>query len=279
MAETSRHLPNWAVLIIDLFVIALSLVAAFNLRYNFAVPDATYADLTYLTLYVLGVRTIFLVAFRTFAGVFRYTSSADAVRIFAATCAGSFVFVIGNIIAVQVTGKNLIPYGILATEFVLSTFVMTGIRLGYRVLYNRFVRVRSGSRSVIIYGAGEAGQITKKTLDRDVGTKYKIKAFVDDNPTLHGKSIEGIDVFLAERRLSGLIEGGDIDQVIVSVQDISPRKLSEIVNLCLPFKVKVLHVPPPSQWINGELTYKQIRRVRIEELLGREPIKLDEIRI
>jgi FlaA1/EpsC-like NDP-sugar epimerase len=279
MDGASRHLPNWAVLIIDLFIVALSFVGSYNLRYNFAVPDPVYADLAYLVPYVLIVRGAFFVGFRTFAGVIRYTSSADAVRIFAAACSGSLVFVIGNIISVQVTGKHLIPYGIMTMEFVLSTFLMTGMRLSYRVLYNRFARNRSESRSVIIYGAGEAGLITKKTLDRDVGTKYRIKAFVDDNPNLHGKRIEGIDVYLRSRKLRSLIEGGDVDQVIVSAQSISGKRLAEVVDLCLPFKVKVLHVPPPSRWINGELTYKQIRRVRIEELLGREPIRLDEASI
>lgn len=260
----------------DLLVVAFSLVAAYNVRYNFAVPHTVYATLAYVTLYVLGVRSIFLVGFRTFAGVFRYTSSADAVRIFVAACAGSFVFVIGNVISVQVTGQHLIPYGILAMEFVLSIFLMTGIRLGYRVLYNRFSRSRPESRSVIIYGAGEAGMITKKTLERDAGTKYRIKAFVDDNLALHGKRIEGIDVFRADKRLEAFIRNGDIDQVIVSTQNMAPARLNQIVDICLPYKVKVLHVPPPSQWINGELSYKQIRRVRIEELLGREPIRLSE---
>ena len=279
MAQISRQLPNWAVFLIDLMVIAFSLVAALNLRFNFGVPPKEYAALTYVLPYVLVVRAVFIGIFRTYSGVFRYTGAPDAVRIFTATCAGSLVFVIGNLVSVQVIGRHLIPFAVVAGEFVFSVFLMTGIRLGYKLLRNWFVGNVRKVKRVIIYGAGEAGLITKRTLNRDANTKYKIIAFVDDNPSLQGKRIEGVRVFVADNHLSRLLAANDVDQVIVSTQHITTEKINEVVDMCIPYRTHVLHVPPPSRWINGELTYKQIRRVRIEELLQRQPIRINEDRI
>jgi FlaA1/EpsC-like NDP-sugar epimerase len=132
--------------------------------------------------------------------------------------------------------------------------------------------------NVIIYGAGEAGITAKRVLNRDVNTKYKLIAFLDDDPGKVGKKLEGIDIFSPEK-LDDLLAINEVGQVILAVQHFDSQRKQELVDLCLEHEVKVLTVPPMMEWINGELSFNQIKKIKIEDLLEREEIHLDDKQI
>jgi FlaA1/EpsC-like NDP-sugar epimerase len=147
-----------------------------------------------------------------------------------------------------------------------------------KIAWLELVNPSSQKTNVIIYGAGEAGLIAKRALDRDAGSKYKVLAFIDDDPHKTGKRLEGIEIFPSEN-LKNLLETNTVAHVILSIQNLSAGRKKEIIESCLSFNTKVLNVPPVSRWINGELSFKQIKKIRIEDLLGRDEIKLDEVRV
>jgi FlaA1/EpsC-like NDP-sugar epimerase len=132
--------------------------------------------------------------------------------------------------------------------------------------------------NVIIYGAGEAGIVAKRTLDRDAGTRYKVIAFIDDNPGKQGKKLEGVDI-LGSSKLDNLLATHTIAQIILAIMHFEPVKKQALVDKCLEYNIKILTVPPMIKWINGELSFSQIRNIYIEELLERDEIKLDKQRI
>ena len=134
------------------------------------------------------------------------------------------------------------------------------------------------TQEVIIYGAGEAGITTKRVLDRDASTKYKLIAFLDDDPGKVGKKLEGIDIVSSDK-LNDLLDSHLIEQLILAIQQFDPERKQELVDLCLQHNVKVLTVPPMMNWINGELSFNQIKKIRIEDLLEREEIRLDDRQI
>jgi FlaA1/EpsC-like NDP-sugar epimerase len=128
---------------------------------------------------------------------------------------------------------------------------------------------------VVIFGAGEAGIISKNSLDKDRSIKYKIVDFIDDDKKIAGKKMEQIPIFHASE-LDTILTNNEIDLLIVSIQNLPSKRLNEITEVCLKYNVKVLTVPPVSKWINGELSFKQIKSVQIEDLLSRTEIKLEE---
>ena len=113
--------------------------------------------------------------------------------------------------------------------------------------------------------AGESGVITKRALDRDAGTRYKIIAFIDDSLTKTGKTLEGVHIYNADGDLEDLLRANTVKQLIISIQNISPHRKQQIVEKCLTYGVKILNVPPVNSWINGELSFKQIKKIKIEE--------------
>jgi FlaA1/EpsC-like NDP-sugar epimerase len=153
-------------------------------------------------------------------------------------------------------------------------FIMICSRLAVKAIYFENKNPEREKINVLIYGAGESGIITKRTLDRDAAIKYKVIGFVDDNLKKKGRSLEGIFIY-PPAKLEDLIRENNIDTVVISILNISADRKKEIIETCLQYNVKVLSVPPVSKWINGELSFNQLKTVAIEQLLERDPIKLD----
>lgn len=271
--------PRWIIYFIDIFICLFTLVLAYLLRFNFSIPEVEYKTFSIVFPIVIGVRSLTFLIARTYAGIIRYTSTKDAERIFLTITTGSMLFVIANLISYNSWNERyIIPFSIIVIEFMASTFGLIAFRILVKILYFELKNPSREKQYVLIYGAGESGLIAKRTLDRDAGSKYKVLAFIDDDEKKVGKKLEGIRIEHSSK-LESILQKESIAHIIISIQGLSKFKVAEITDLCLHYNTKVLNVPPVTKWINGELSFKQIKKVRIEDLLGREPIKLDENKI
>lgn len=226
--------------------------------------------------FLIAVRALSFFLAKTYTGIVRYTSSKDAQRIFIVTTSGTLFMITANFFNTSLLHNEVyfIPISIVIIDYLASTFLLISMRVLFKVLYFEWKNPSRAKTSVIIFGAGESGIITKRTLDRDAGMKYKVLAFIDDEEKKSGKKLEGITIY-SFNNLEELLKENNVAHLIISVQNISPERKEEIVETCLKYKTKILNVPPVSSWINGELSFKQIKKIKIEELLERTPIKLD----
>jgi FlaA1/EpsC-like NDP-sugar epimerase len=117
--------------------------------------------------------------------------------------------------------------------------------------------------------------ITKRTLEREGSVKYSVEAFVDDDTNKAGRSLEGVMIHHTDK-LASLLAAEPIDQVIIAIQRPDPEHRRQVVDAAIAAKVQVLTIPPVNDWINGQLSAGQIQEVRIEDLLGRAVIHLDQ---
>ncbi|MBI2269059.1 MAG: polysaccharide biosynthesis protein [Bacteroidetes bacterium] len=271
-----RNTPRWIIFAIDLGICLFSLVLAYLLRFNFSIPPIEIQAFKIVFPVVLATRALSFVISRTYKGIVKYTGSKDAQRIFIVVTVGSLFFVLFNLVNYRFVNHTFpIPFSIIIIDYMATTFLMISLRVMFKALYFEIKNPSRGKSHVVIFGAGESGIITKRTLDRDAGTKYKVVAFIDDDKKKQDRKLEGITIHPADK-LETFLQGGNIAHVIISMQDIPPSRKQEIIELCLKYNTKVLNVPPVHNWINGELSFKQIRKVKIEELLERDPIKLNE---
>lgn len=269
------NLPRWSILIIDLIICAFSLTLAFFLRFNFKdIPPEDLKNLPYDYTALLIIRAVSFFISKTYKGVVRYTSTRDAMRIFQVVVLGSVTLFVVNLITLYVLGYYIIPTAIIIIDALVTLFIMISSRLAVKAIYFESKNPEKNKTNIIIYGAGEAGIITKRTLDRDAAIKYNVVGFIDDDLKKKGRSLEGVFVF-PPQDLEGLIKEQSVESLIISIQNLSPAKKNEITDLCLSNNVKVLNLPPVSKWINGELSFNQIQSINIEDLLEREPIKLN----
>ena len=170
-----------------------------------------------------------------------------------------------------------IPYSILILHFLLSLFFLVGIRVVVKLLFIQITRQFTKEKiPVLIYGAGAAGMLTKNALIKDRVYRYEVVAYIDDNPSKVSKRLEGIPVVNQYRALrTSYIERHGIKQLIIAIQGIHPEKKKKVVEAGLDMHLEVKVVPAIDYWINGQLSSQQLRRVKIEELLERDTIHLD----
>lgn len=284
LRNSDRYLSRWIVLAFDLVVILFAYQTAVLLRYNLELVEIPQGLIVAKLPVVFATYGLGFLVARSYIGVIRHTSLTDAYSVFRASLIGIILLFAGSFATFrwpQLETSLFIPNSILVIHFLLSIVLLIGSRLIVKVLYHRFNTSKDKKTRVLIYGAGASGMITKSTLLHDTGRDYEIVGFIDDNPSKVGKKIEGIPIYSRQKALNAyFLERHRVNQVIISIQKrLGNKKRGEIVEECLRFNLQVKVVPPVEKWIQGELSTKQIKNLRIEDLLEREPIKLDSSNI
>jgi FlaA1/EpsC-like NDP-sugar epimerase len=135
--------------------------------------------------------------------------------------------------------------------------------------------MRTSTKRVLIYGAGEMGFIVKRVILSDPRSGFDVYGFIDDNKSLQDKKINGIPVFSPDVVSSEFVSKHKIQTLILAIKKISPVKKSGMILKAMNFGMEILETPAVEKWLNGQLEIRQLEKVRLEALLGREPIKLD----
>lgn len=267
--------PRWIIFLIDVTICLVAYILAYLIRFEFS-PPKSEVDLSLRFAPILfGVRILSFIIGKTYAGIIRYTSTQDTQRIFICVSAGSALFALLNLARFQFfDGIYFIPYSIIIIEYLLTLFAMIVSRIAVKLLYLELKTPDKARKRVVIYGAGESGMITKQAIDRDSRSGMEVFAFIDDDERMSGKKLEGTDIFHPDK-MNEIFASGKVDEVILAIPTLDKKKKADFINKALSYQVKVSNIPPIKQWIGGELSVRQIRDIKIEDLLGRESIRLD----
>ena len=267
--------PPWLVMAIDLFWVAVSVFLTLFLRDNFQFPTRlNLSDWVYTPVLLLLVRFFFFEVFQTHHLVIRYTNTQDVVKLFWACLSGTAAIFLINLIDYILTKHFVVPSSVLIMEFFVSMVFLVFYRFAFKLYYLETMNPAKRRKNIVIFGAGSSGVTTKRTIDRDNASKYNVLAFFDEDDNKIGMQLESLPVFEFQH-LEPFLRDNNVSFLIIAVQKITNAKIKEITEIALPYNVKVLKVPPVSRWLNGNLSFKQIKKVRIEDLLERNPIQLD----
>ena len=277
MLKQIRNLPRWVIFSIDLIIIILAYALANLLRFNFHIPEHELQVIYTAICYVLAVRIFYSVFFKNYAGIIYYTSTEDAQRIFITATLGTLTIGFFNFIHHHFTQTYLVPFSVMIIDWVLLIFFMTSFRLFVKIVYLEIANNNKIKLNCFIYGSLSSSVQIKNMLDRDEEHEYNIVAFIDDNSSNSKMKIEGVQIRNSEN-LEKIFSEHTIHRIFIA-DNISAEKKKHLIELSLKNNASVLHIPPMKKWINGEVSIKQVRKVEIEELLEREPIKLDEDKI
>lgn len=275
--------PRWVIIVMDLLLSAIALGFAYIIRFDLkADPEMIRQEWMILSRSILiffAVKGIVFYSFSIHKGLVRHTSTDDMKRIFFAVSLSSLLFLVLGLLRVNFwDGYYLFPSSVLLIEFLASFVLMIGARFTVKLLYLESIKNKVSDERILIYGAGISGLITKRTIEKDVRISYKVIGFIDDNKKLDGTRLEGLRINNTSR-LERIIKEEGVTQVIVAIQNPLERNKQYVLETCLRLDVKVQKVPTPKSWINGEFSAKQMGKIQIEDLLGRDPIVLSENKI
>jgi FlaA1/EpsC-like NDP-sugar epimerase len=278
---TDRILSRWVILLKDILIIWLSFLFAYVIRFNFDLQKIPWEEVLFNSANFIIISIIYFFIFKSYIGIVRHTSMVDAIRIFqAVTSIAVTVAFIGVIDHNYFGGHNFqVPLSVIIVFYLISVFSLIFTRIFIKLLYHTYMRKELGGINVLLFGAGQSGMITKNTLITSRVSAYKVIGFVDENDSKIGKSLEGIKVYAPSEITRDFVERKKIDEIIFSIQNIEAIKKREILDDLIKLGVVVKNVPPLDHWINGKLNLRQIERVKIEDLLQRDTIKLNNPKI
>ncbi len=265
---------NKALIIIGAFLLA------FLVRFDLSIPQAYWPKVFVLIPALLAIKLVVFWRIGLFKGWWRYVSMPDLVQIFKGNLIASLVF-IGY--AVFVHRLEQIPRSILILDGVFCFLLMGGVRFATRALRERFLPMVRGLDEVkfrvLVIGAGEAGQSIAREVRSNSRLKMQVVGFVDDDPLKRRGLFQGLKVLGRQVDLERVVIEHRIDEIIIAIPSATGLQVRAMVDRCRLSKVKFKILPGVGDLINGRVSVQQLREVDLEDLLGREPINLDEVQI
>lgn len=273
------YLPKKLILLFDLILTITSLLLAYLIRFDFI----DFYDLFWIKEYdsvITGVPALILIRYftfltgRTHKGIIRHFSNDDALRIFYTISIGTIIISSISILKFKFyDGSVLLPKSVIIIEYLGTLFLLTSSRLFVKQSFTNRNKKGGDTINVLIYGSGKMGIITKTTLERDDGNSYNIEGFIDDDPQKEGLLIDR-KLIIHPKNLNAQLTKLEINTVIIAIKDPSIINKKKLIDTCLKNQVKVKTVPSVEDWFDGNFSAQQIKDVNINDLLGRNPIKL-----
>jgi FlaA1/EpsC-like NDP-sugar epimerase len=259
----------WPIGLFQALLIFASLVLAWLLRFDFSLP---YRGLLLSAAPLLIViRLVAIGRFRLLHGWWRYTGVSDALDILKAITLGSIVFVFVMRFVLRV---NAFPKTIYVLEAVLSMGLLAGVRLFSRVLTESARGVAASHKKVMLIGSGMAAQMVIREIKRSQNG-YEVVGCVDDDRTKVGIKIQGVPVIGSVDQLPALFAAHRVDEILIAVPSATGTQMQRFVEICEQTGAKFKTVPALRDIITGQESIREFRDVRLEDLLGREPVEID----
>lgn len=256
----------------DLVAASLAWVLAFLLRFNFDVPPEFVDSAVRSMLWVLPLFGGLFFSFGLYRGLWRFASLSDLQHIFAAVLTGAVV----TVVLVVFLSISLVPRSVLVLHPLLLALIMGGSRFAYRSWkeHRLYGPAKMRGQPVLVLGAGEAADSLLRELNRS-GLWYAV-ALVDDNVAKVGRRLRGLPVFGPLSKVAEIAEKYGVKHVVMALPGAKPSERRRAAELAAAAGLAVMTMPSYDDLLAGRLSVSNIRRVELEDLLGREAVSLDD---
>jgi FlaA1/EpsC-like NDP-sugar epimerase len=273
----NHSLPRWLVFLIDAGTVYFSFLIAYMLRYNFEAYAFDISTVFRQAVMVLAVYAVFFLIFKSYAGMIRHTTIRDTYKIIIANFSAFVVLVLLTILSRKYVWNQLLntPISILLIQFGAVTMLLFFFRVFVKIFYEFASSSSREKRNVLIYGSGEMGILVKRLIEGDPKNQYRLKGFIDDDKKLQGKKVDGYHVFSRQILTKDFIENENVEVFIIAINSMPPQQKKNVIESMIGFGCEILDTPSFDTWMNGQLEVKNLKKVKFEDLLGRDPIKLD----
>jgi len=250
---------------------------AFWLRFNTEIPQASLDNMVSAMLWVVPLQTAIFLVSHMYRGVWRYASVADLQRI--ALAVGLSTLAIALVLLMLPPQRPPVPRSVILLDPILLILILGGSRLAYRVWKERRLRnvVGAPGTPVVILGAGDAAADLLKNLAR--AGDWRVLGLLDDDPATRGSQIQGVDVLGTLEELIELAPRLELERAIIAMPSASHQSRRRALEICRRAGVEALTVPSYQDLVSGKVTVSQVRNIELDDLLGRDPVLLDESRL
>lgn len=273
--HSNNTLPRVWILLTDMSIVIIAYILAV-IMYYFKDLDNLYINWKNIWIYPIPYLLTFLIT-KTYDGLLRYSGFND-IRKILFSCTGTFVFfILTKSLFINFYPHIAInfypPFIVIIYHYLIIMMAMTFLRLVIRRLYNERYKYSDNISNTIIYGAGDSGMMLLQALNQETSTRFRVKAFIDDNPKRIGNQINTIKILSPTEALTQeFINKNNIDSMIVAIPSISEERHNEVIDQGLALNLNVKSIPAIDNWVDGKFSTIQIQDIKIEDLLGHPPV-------
>jgi FlaA1/EpsC-like NDP-sugar epimerase len=273
----NHSLPRWLVFLIDSGTVFFSFLIAYMLRYNFEVNTFNISTVFRQAFFVLAVYATFILIFKSYSGMIRHTTIRDTYKIIIANSSALLILFLITVLSRKNEWNDFfnIPLSILLIHSGAVTILLFFFRVFVKIFYEFASSSSHERKNVLIYGSGELGILVKRLIEGDPKNLYRLKGFIDDDRKIQGKIVDGYRVYSRQILTKDFIIDEDIKVFIIAISFIAPSKKKEVIESMIEFGCEILDTPSFDTWMNGNLEVRNLKKVKFEDLLGRDPITLD----
>lgn len=270
-------LPGWIILFADMVLISFVFMFTYLLRYNLV---SSAVDVSRMMIQLAASLPFFLAAswfIKPYRGIIRYSSVQDATAVIKSHSLGTLGMIILSLTGRLFYPVLVIPFSIIISQYFIAIVILIGVRFSIAFIYRNLVKKTEPGVNMMIFGAGSMGILTKSIIENDNKLNYKLVGFIDDNPGLYHKKVDGLMVYSPSEAFKKVVEEQNVKEIVIGITQLKLRKerKSEFVDSCIGKNVRIKDIPEASDWLNGKFYASQLHDVMIEDLLGRDPIVLD----
>jgi FlaA1/EpsC-like NDP-sugar epimerase len=266
------------ILLLDLGATVTALFIAILIQQNVALRAINWDHVVNSIFLILLINSLVFTTIKSYTGIVRYTGVQDAVRIAAAVAISSFIILVINTVALGYSTILSLTTLVITLYTVFTFLFLISYRVLVKYLFAYAKNYKMKKKSVVIFGAGDTGVATQRVLENDGQSNIQIVAFIDDDKKKGSKNLNGAPImtFAAFKELANV---QPIDELIIASYSLPTKRKNEIVDFCLDHDIKALSVPPYSKWAEGKFTSRQLQSIKIEDLLERDPININNNQI
>ncbi len=270
-----------------IFLFALSLLAAFGLAYNFHGTSKWFVkQFLPLLVLVLPIKLIVFARMRQFRGSWRYVGLRDLALIAVGSQVSSFIFILTYFLfenlykwatgSLFFSSEGAFPQSVFLIDWAATIGLVSAARVAVRFYYE-FTRGSGAAvvTRILVVGAGDHGVNLLREILRTPELGYEVVGFIDDEVTTLKHRIHDVEVIGRTHQITQICEQYQVDELLIAMPEAKPKEIRKVIDLCKGNSLRFRTIPPMTALIEGRVQVNQLRPVDIEDLLGREPVKLD----
>lgn len=270
--------PKFVILLLDLGATVTALFIAILIQQNVSLAATNWEHMLNATFLILLVNALVFTSTKSYTGIVRYTGVQDALRIAIAVGMSSFVILVINTVALGISTILSLTTLVISLYTIFTFLFLISYRVLVKYLFAYAKNYKMQEKSVVIFGAAATGVATQRVLENDGLANIQVIAFIDDDRKKGSKNLNGAPI-LSFNEFKEMAAIKPVDELIIATYTIPTKRKNEVVDFCLDHDIKVLSVPAYSKWAEGKFNSRQLQSIKIEDLLERDPIQINNNQI
>ena len=268
-----------AKLLADGLLLIVSYYAAFLLRFDFSLPPDEVAVFLYSLPAAVLIPLGFFVLFDFYNSLWGFWSLRELKQLAVVYGLSMLVLLVLAVSAWLGLNLPLVPRSIFILHGVIGLMLLGGLRMAYRLFTERSSLPAHTARRILLVGAGQSAEMLLRQIDKDPKLHYRVVGLIDDDESKYHRKLHGVQVLGAREFIPQAVKDKSADEIIITVPSATSRQMQEIVRQCELSGVPFRTLPGPKELMDGQVVFNRVRKVKIDDLLGREQSVMDEGRV